>query len=224
MSNASLHHVDTATLVSFSAGTLNGALSAVVASHVSVCADCARELSRMDLVGASLLAGMPVPLHQDTGPSPMPVAEPSSPPATRASKTTGYADTGDTFEIPFPLRRHFGLKETSIRWRQLAPGVWHHRFKQPKRSSGDLRLLKIAPGYRMLEHGHGGTELTLVLDGAFSDSTGEYLRNDIQEVSQETEHCPVADQVSGCICLIASEEPARFRGLIGKLVQVWTGL
>jgi putative transcriptional regulator len=76
----------------------------------------------------------------------------------------------------------------------------------------------------MLEHGHGGTELTLVLEGAFSDSTGEYLPGDIQEVADEIEHSPVADKVSGCICLIASEERARFRGVVGKVVQAWTGL
>jgi putative transcriptional regulator len=76
----------------------------------------------------------------------------------------------------------------------------------------------------MLEHGHGGTELTLVLEGAFSDSTGEYLPGDIQEVADEIEHSPVADKVAGCICLIASEERARFRGVVGKVVQAWTGL
>lgn len=224
MSNSNHHHVDTATLLSFSAGTLNSALSAVVASHVSVCATCAKELARMDLVGASLLAGMPVPLHQDAeGTVPNTATAPTS--LSKAERVLGCDGASeDTFAIPVPLQRQFGLKEASIQWRQLAPGVWHHRFKLPRRAAGDLRLLKIAPGYRMLEHGHGGTELTLVLDGAFSDSTGEYLRGDIQEVSQETEHCPVADRVSGCICLIASEEPARFRGIVGKLVQVWTGL
>jgi putative transcriptional regulator len=130
----------------------------------------------------------------------------------------------DSAVIPAPIRKRFGISGKNIRWHRLALGVWHYRFSQDGENAGDLRLLKIAPGYRMLEHGHGGTELTLVLEGAFSDSTGEYLPGDIQEVADEIEHSPVADRVSGCICLIASEERARFRGVVGKVVQAWTGL
>lgn len=221
MSASVSHHVDAATLLAFSAGTLNEALSAVVASHVHGCQDCATEVDRMDLVGATLLASMPVPMQ---GTREANIALPARHHAHEAAVMTAVADDARHSVVPAPIRRHFGIDDSSIRWKQLAPGVWHHRFKLSGRKSGDLRLLKIAPGYRMLEHGHGGTELTLVLDGAYSDSTGEYLGGDIQEVAEEIEHCPIADRVSGCICLIASEEPARFRGIIGRMVQLWTGL
>ena len=215
------HHVDTATLMSFSAGTLNGSLAAVVAAHVSSCPHCAREVAAMDLVGATLLGGLPVPL-QAAGEDhpPMPRATAANP----APVTAERAVDEDSAVIPAPIRKRFGISGKNIRWQRLAPGVWHHRLARDGENAGDLRLLKIAPGYRMLEHGHGGTELTLVLEGAFSDSTGEYLPGDIQEVADELEHSPVADKVSGCICLIASEEPARFRGVVGRIVQVWTGL
>ena len=212
------HHIDTATLMAFSAGTLNEALSAVVAAHVSTCSHCARELEAMDMVGSIMLAGMPVQMAGDNAALPERPAEPArqSAPTANSAQTQGM--------IPAPIRRRFGLTDKDIRWQPLAPGVWHHRLKLDNPDAGDLRLLRIAPGYRMLEHGHGGTELTLVLDGAFSDSTGEYLAGDIQEVADETEHCPVADKVTGCICLIASENRARFRGVVGKIVQAWTGL
>jgi putative transcriptional regulator len=215
------HHIDTATLMSFSAGTLNGSLAAVVAAHVSTCSHCAREVAAMDLVGATLLGGLPVPLQaagEDHPPMPRPTLVNPAPAAADA------AVDEDSAVIPAPIRKRFGISGKNIRWLRLAPGVWHYRFSQDGENAGDLRLLKIAPGYRMLEHGHGGTELTLVLEGAFSDSTGEYLPGDIQEVADEIEHSPVADKVAGCICLIASEERARFRGVVGKVVQAWTGL
>jgi putative transcriptional regulator len=215
------HHIDTATLMSFSAGTLNGSLAAVVAAHVSTCSHCAREVAAMDLVGATLLVGLPVPLQavaEDHPPMPRPTLGSPAPAAADA------AVDEDSAVIPAPIRKRFGISGKNIRWHRLALGVWHYRFSQDGENAGDLRLLKIAPGYRMLEHGHGGTELTLVLEGAFSDSTGEYLPGDIQEVADEIEHSPVADRVSGCICLIASEERARFRGVVGKVVQAWTGL
>lgn len=218
--NTMRHHIDTATLLAFSAGTLNEALSAVVAAHIASCSHCAHEVEAMDMVGAAMVAGMPLQMNEG------PVNVPEMPAAQKAS-AAGSADLpGDdgTVAIPAPIRRRFGITGKDIRWQPLAPGVWHYRLPLGSAASGDLRLLRIAPGYRMLEHGHGGTELTLVLQGAFSDSTGEYLPGDIQEVADETEHCPVADRVTGCVCLIASEERARFRGVVGKIVQAWTGL
>jgi putative transcriptional regulator len=217
--NIMRHHIDTATLMAFSAGTLNEALSAVVAAHVSTCSHCAQEVEAMDMVGAAMLAGMPV---QMTGANPSLPEQPAEPMTQATHSSPDWANGQDL--IPAPIRRRFGLTNGDIRWKPLAPGVWHHRLKLDNPDAGDLRLLRIAPGYRMLEHGHGGTELTLVLEGAFSDSTGEYLAGDVQEVADETEHCPVADKVTGCICLIASENRARFRGVVGKIVQAWTGL
>ena len=76
----------------------------------------------------------------------------------------------------------------------------------------------------MPDHGHGGAELTLVLEGAYSDETGAYRRGDMQDVDETIEHTPVADTETGCICLIASEQPARFKGLVGRLLQPWTGM
>jgi putative transcriptional regulator len=61
-------------------------------------------------------------------------------------------------------------------------------------------------------HGHRGSELTLVLAGAFADATGAYHRGDVQDPDDETEHQPAADKESGCICLIASERPPRLIG------------
>lgn len=218
--NTMRHHIDTATLLAFSAGTLNEALSAVVAAHVSTCSHCAREVEAMDMVGSAMLAGMPVQMNE--GPVSVPECPTAHAAGQAASATREASD--DSIAIPAPIRRRFGITGKDIRWQPLAPGVWHYRLPLNGAESGDLRLLRIAPGYRMLAHGHGGTELTLVLEGAFSDSTGEYLPGDVQEVADETEHCPVADRISGCICLIASEERARFRGVVGKIVQAWTGL
>jgi putative transcriptional regulator len=95
----------------------------------------------------------------------------------------------------------------------LSPGV-----------KGDLQLLKLAAGCKLPEHGHGGTELTLVLDGVVVDRTGRYHVGDLQEVDDEIEHQPAADKVVGCICLVASERAPRlmgFRGLVLRLLNGW---
>ena len=127
-------------------------------------------------------------------------------------------------ELPAPIARTYDLSLATIPWKRLGPGMWHHRLNLSPGAEGDLRLLKIAAGRKMPMHGHGGSELTLVLDGAYGDETGTYRRGDIQDVDDDVEHTPVADADMGCICLIASERPARFRGLVVRLIQPWTGM
>ena len=103
-------------------------------------------------------------------------------------------------------------------WRWLGPGVWDHPL--PLTGAGKLRLLKVAPGRGVPEHGHGGAELTLVLRGSFHDETGRYARGDVADLDETIEHQPVADPgASDCICLVASETPERFRGLLARQWQ-----
>jgi putative transcriptional regulator len=63
-----------------------------------------------------------------------------------------------------------------------------------------------------------------MLEGSYSDVTGEYRRGDVQDVDEEVEHQPVVGEDGHCICLIASDRPARFKSLVGRITQPWTGL
>ena len=53
------HHLDDATLMSFAAGALPDALSAVAAAHVAMCPRCRREIGDLERVGGALLAELP---------------------------------------------------------------------------------------------------------------------------------------------------------------------
>src|SRR5262249_31916378 len=49
------HHLDDATLMSFAAGSLPDALSAVAAAHVAMCARCSGEVAALESIGGVLL-------------------------------------------------------------------------------------------------------------------------------------------------------------------------
>ncbi len=213
-----IQHADPATLLAFAAGSLPEALSAVVAAHVAMCPVCRREIADMELMGAALLTG---DLLASSSGSRFPVPpRPRTAPATLAKAPRRAAAD----PLPPPIATAYGLTLDTVPWRRLGPGVWHHRLSLAPGSEGDLRLLRIAAGQKMPEHGHGGTELTLVIAGAYRDTTGQYYPGDIQDIDEETEHSPVADPDEGCICLIASERRARFKGLVGRLVGPLTGM
>jgi putative transcriptional regulator len=69
------------------------------------------------------------------------------------------------------------------------------------------------------DHGHRGTELTLVLQGAFADANDRFNRGDIEIADEDVTHTPVALAGEDCICLAATDAPLRFRGLMPRLAQ-----
>lgn len=208
------HHLDDATLMSYAAGSLPNALAGVVATHVAMCPRCHGELAHHEFIGAAMVEGIPpVPL---AGPAPVPQLDETAPAAIIRSNHAG----GD---VPAPLARLLGDRLDAIRWKPLAIGVWHHRLPLAGHGSGDLRLIKAGPGRGLPEHGHTGAELTLVLRGAYRDEVGIFRAGDVADLDEEVEHHPVAD-ASGCICLMACERPARFRGLLARLLAPWHGL
>ncbi len=227
------HHPDSATLMSYAAGSLPEALSAVVATHLGMCRLCADEVARMERVGAVLLEGLHpiamvaprpgIPLDSLRHGQREPIARTTTV-GSDASRSGLHAPRSNVATLPPPLAR-LAAAETldELAWRRLGPGLWHKPLPLSPGAEGDLRLIRVAAGRAMPEHGHGGTELTLVLDGAYHDVTGHYAPGDVADLDSETEHQPVAAPEDGCICLIASERKARFKSLLARLVQPLTG-
>ena len=127
-------------------------------------------------------------------------------------------------DVPLHLVPFVGISLDDVPWKPLAPGIWHCPLPLSKGAKGDLRLIKVAPGKVLPEHGHRGEELTLLLRGSYRDETGTYAAGDIADLDESIEHKPVADAETGCICLIASEKKARFKGLIARLMQPFIGM
>lgn len=203
------HHPDISTLMSYAAGSLGEALSAVVIAHIVRCPQCRADVRRLETLGAAVLAGTQ---GVDAGAAPeLPAMD--GKPITRVGE-----------RIPDPLAVMLAGGLSSFRWRWLGPGVHHYRLPLSAGARGDLRLLKIAAGRRMPAHGHGGSEVTLVLEGSYRDETGRFCPGDVEDVDDSTEHQPIADLITGCVCLIASERAARFKGVMGRLVQPLTGM
>ncbi len=218
------HHADDATLMSYSAGTLGEALSAVVASHLAMCPGCRTQLAQMDQIGGLLLSALPSAAMTTLPPRPAPLGKASLEEKETSACRTHAKPDAQTAALPRPLSRLVGNDLNAIAWKRLSFGVWHHRLPLSVGAKGDLRLIKIAPGQMMPEHGHGSTELTLVLDGSYTDEVGRFGPGDLADLDQETEHQPIADHKMGCICLIASEEKARFKSILARIVQPFTGL
>lgn len=200
------HHPQVETLMAFASGTLAEALAVVVACHLEACRRCARTARHMEVIGDALLTSLPGTALERQPPM----------------GALGRLEAGE-HEVPKTrgvLERLLPDGLQSVSWSALGGGVAQHQFPV---SRGSLRLIRVKPGRHLPEHGHTGSELTIVLAGAFSDVTGRFRVGDVVDLDDQIEHHPRAEDESDCICLLASESPMRFKRLVHRLVLPWRG-
>lgn len=212
MSNEIRHHLTDAILMAYAAGNLTEAFSLMVASHVSLCDECRARLESFDALGGALLEE-----QDDT----VPLAEDSL--AATLARITAQDSTPQPARprrpgvLPAPLQDYVGGDLDRIRWRPVGMGVKQAILKTGPGASA--RLLFIPAGMAMPDHGHHGTEMTMVLQGAFSDEHEYFARGDVEIADEDIQHTPVADISEDCICLAVTDASLRFTSLLPRLAQ-----
>lgn len=226
------HHPDDATLVSYAAAGLPDAFAVLVSCHLQRCSRCRQRVEDAEQLGGLLLAtAKPAPgdkRQQFLALLDAQMAEESAGPLGAADLLGITADTvpGDDISarrvaLPPALQQLLDHGDIDLPWRRLVPGIQQIRLDS---RDGTLRLLKIAPGISIPLHTHKGSELTLILHGSYSDELGRFKPGDMADLDGDVDHQPITDGNDPCICLIATDAPLRFRGLLPKLLQPFTGL
>lgn len=214
------HHFDDATLVTYASGALPAGMALLVSSHLAWCERCREQARCGTAIGGALLEQTETEaLSPDALDRVMALLdEPMNETQVEAPLAPPIADT----ELPVPLAARLGCTLDELPWRRLGYGV--QQYDLGYEGSGATRLLRIAPGVSVPHHGHRGNELTLILRGSYSDELGRFCRGDVADVDSEVKHQPIVDTDKECICLIATDAPLRFTGLMGRLVQPFIGL
>jgi putative transcriptional regulator len=83
----------------------------------------------------------------------------------------------------------------------------------------EVALHRIKAGGSVAKHDHGGTEITLVLDGSFSDENGIYHEGDFLVREAGETHRPLASRDAPCICLSVVAAPVRMTGTFTRLLN-----
>lgn len=210
------HHLSDALLMAYSAGALPEAFNLVVATHISMCDDCRARMESFDSVGGAVLDTCDTAALAD-----------DSLAATLAMIAASPVDRGRPAPrpaglFPAPLRDYVGGDLDSVRWKKLGGGVSQYLLDTSRDAT--VRLLHIPAGRAVPDHGHRGTELTLVLQGAFLDGKDRFARGDIEIADEDLEHTPVADLGEDCICLAATDARLRFNKLIPRIAQPFIGM
>ena len=124
--------------------------------------------------------------------------------------------------FPGPMQDYVTGDLDSLKWRKVGGGGSQLGLNSSDEASG--RLLRIPAGTALPDHGHHGTEITLVLQGAFVDEHDRFGAGDIEVANEDLHHTPIAADGLDCICLAATDAPLRFNGIVPRLAQRFIGI
>jgi len=211
------HHLTEPLLIGYAAGTLPEAFNLVVATHITMCDTCRAALAEYEAVGGEvMLESNPVDVAEDALAATLAMIDGGAlqqkPAPVRARDSV----------FPGPLQDYVSGDIDSLKWRKVGGGV--SQLVLDTDGDASVRLLRIPAGTAVPDHGHRGTELTLVLQGAFTDEEDRFGAGDVEVANEDLHHTPVAEEGMDCICLAATDAPLRFNGLMPRIAQKFIGI
>jgi putative transcriptional regulator len=209
------HHPGDSTLLSYASGALPHGLSLIVAAHLCACPQCRETVALGDGIGGALIEdAAPVRVSDRSLDLVLQRIE-----SDQAENETQQPVENGRHGVPAPLGALLPENLSDVRWRSIGPGI--RQAKMPGHDGQDegVKLLKIAPGRSVPQHSHGGHEMTLIVCGSYTDEIGRFQAGDIADLDGDVRHQPVADSAEDCVCIIATDAPLNFTGLVPRLMQ-----
>jgi len=216
------HHPTDDMLLEFVNGSLSTGLSVVLSAHIELCDHCRER--RLQMEASASLAWQkeadqnPATRQRDFSPM---LAAINNKLSSEEQETEARQETADVNEIhvlegsirlPRVLAK---LAGEGIVWNKIAGGI----------SQADVTLdggtqcefLYMKPGGQVPMHKHRGNEVTLVLDGSFSDELGHYQTADFVVRDGSHQHSPVSEE--GCLCFAVQDSPLMFTRGLARLLN-----
>ena len=217
--NGVAFHPDVCMLSDYAAGSLCGAFALPVSVHLEYCTQCRGEVHTLDNVGAGMFEHLePCPVSEDSLDDLFAMIDSLPQSQTRDSSVRSFPRRQGA-DMPRALRELVEVDNLdSLEWKKISRSL-----KAATLEFGDhqreVALHHIRAGGEVVQHGHNGTEVTVVLRGSFSDQSGVYRKGDFLVRSTDDVHRPVAAQDEDCLCLSVLDAPIRLEGLLGTLAR-----
>ncbi|MEQ8355002.1 MAG: ChrR family anti-sigma-E factor [Kiloniellaceae bacterium] len=208
------HHLPEEVLLDHAAGSLSEGMALLVATHLALCPGCRAAATEFDALGGALLAAItPQALAPEAFEQVLARIDADELlPAAEAAATAAHG-------LPLPLNDYVGSAVESLPWRRLLRGIETAELKPRGARSSEgfpVSLMRLAPSTAVPRHTHQGLEITMVLQGGYSDAGLHYERGDVQISDASVDHRPVVADESSCLCLVYQDAPLRLTGPIGR--------
>ncbi|MBT1445843.1 ChrR family anti-sigma-E factor [Shewanella sp. JM162201] len=230
------HHPSDEMLLAHAAGETSFAMALALSAHCELCHQCAERVS---------LLQQKLARHHLSAPSGVNALDDATRVETRTEAQQSDwlnmdslfdAITATEAEEPVLTKGDLGPAVTAVKGEQfILPRTFRQLIHSDLASSwkglgnvsrlrfdtqdGKARasLLHIAAGGEIPEHTHKGVEITLLLDGHFSDEFGSYGPGDFMLMDGSKQHTPITQD--GCLCFTVVDAPLHFTRGLSKLLN-----
>lgn len=206
-----------ALLLDYATGALSHPLELLVETHLAMNAESAKTMQLLMRVGGVLLEDAePVSLSENALSEVMAQIDAEDKNQNIVSFNSNDAQASEGYRL---LSNYLPQKDCTKSWKRVGLGVFEHVIDFGEQS-GKASIYRIAPGRSVPSHSHEGAEITLVLEGGFTDEFGSYAPGDIAIQESGSEHQPVADNDGECIVFAVNEGSVRLTGPIGRVISM----
>ncbi|MEM6301662.1 MAG: ChrR family anti-sigma-E factor [Pseudomonadota bacterium] len=200
------YHPDLDLLTEYVAGSLSLAQSACVSAHLNYCDSCRQTVQQLQAVGAAMFESLdPEPVGDALLNRVLARLDEEAP----LSYETPRQESQDA--TPALLRRLMEGDFSDLAWKKITDTLRTTQIKTGD-PNYEFSLLHIKAGGEIPAHDHHGSEMTLVLQGGFTDGHGDYHAGDFIYKTTEDVHTPRAFDDEDCICLAVLDAPLKFTG------------
>ncbi|MDP4640717.1 MAG: ChrR family anti-sigma-E factor [Pseudomonadales bacterium] len=218
MSNVS-RHPDANFLLDFASGGLSAAQAIAVSAHLHFCSSCRSQAESLNDIGGRLLADVePAVLSANCQAAVFAALDSPVPVKAEIERRPAEVVRGLTRSDQLPALVRQITPVDGLRWRRLSSSLQVARLPVGEQRY-ELALHHIEAGGKAPAHDHRGTEITVVLQGSFSDEAGVYHQGDFMVCEPGYTHTPVATANAECVCLSVLEAPIRLVGGFKRLLN-----
>lgn len=215
------HHPTPEMLTDYASGSLRLSHALCVAAHIEQCEKCQRQVGQLESLGAQLFESQTPNVKQSNDTLKSKVFDlieqlPSDNAITVAESRPNVCSDG--YRVPRTLRQFINSHYGELQWAALSPSIKFTTLLKDKDGS-QIALSRVKAGGKMPHHRHTGEELTVVLEGAFSDESGLYRKGDFVSRDNRHKHKPMVTKDAECICLMVLDAPIEFTGLLSRLLN-----
>ena len=215
------YHPSIETLTDYAAGSLPLAHSLCVSTHLEQCSECQKQLVKLEALGAELFEQNTMPTQSLSHLKDQffaKLSQQESVTSEVASIKTPPQQDSNGYVIPQSLRQFIRQGYNELQWMHLSPSFKIATLHNEE-GGAQIALTRVKPGAHMPTHTHTGDEITLVLEGAFSDETGIYRKGDFISRDARHKHKPIVTKDAECICLTVLDAPIEFTGWFARLLN-----
>jgi len=204
-------------LLGYAAGILDHAQKLAVDAHLSFSTSAQEFVNTCEAIGGTLIQEHceNEPMHANSLDNVLNRLD-DLPALNRALQSKPLPNTTMEFDLPSPISNALKQEAKDFKWRNVYPGFKSYDLDIDCETS-IARFVQAKPGMKSPNHSHAGTEITVILDGAFSDETGEYKVGDLIVTDESCEHAPIACKFQGCTCFVVTTAPIKLTGIASLL-------